>query len=176
MTLYDDIYEIASDNYGLITSEQAREISVSDKEMSRLTKDGRLRRLGRGVYRIKHYAPSQNDPYAEAVALVGSGSYLYGESVIAMHELAPSNPARIFVATPNRVRKKLPSSIRVLFQKGQEEVVEYEGIPSQTITSAILSCRETVMSDRLISAARNARNNGLITRTEEHDLLKELDD
>jgi len=174
MAFYDDIYEIAVDNYGLITSEEAKALGVSDKEMSRLAGDGRLNRLGRGLYRIKHYTPTPNDPYAEAVALVGTGAYLFGESVIAMHGLAPTNPARINVATPQRVRRSLPASIRVILRKEKERLIRYEGIPSQSIVDAIRACRKTMMTDRLEDAARNARRNGLITRIEEMTLLKEL--
>jgi len=82
--------------------------------MSRLASDGRLQRLGHGLYRIKHYSPTLNDPYAEAVALVGADAYLFGKSVIAMHRLAPTNPARITVATPRRIRKTLPTTIQVI--------------------------------------------------------------
>ena len=174
MTFYDEIYEFASDSYGLITSEQAKSMGISDKEMSRLTKDGRLRRLGRGVYRIKHYTPTPNDPYAEAITLVGSDAYLFGESVIAMHGLAPTNPARVFVATINRVRKTLPSTIRIIYRKAKDTITFYDGIPSQTIPDAILSCRKTMMTDRLVDATKNAKINGLITRIEEGNLLKEL--
>jgi len=174
MPFYDDIYEIAADNYGLVTSNEAKAMGVSDKEMSRLASDGRLIRLGRGLYRIKHYSPTTNDPYAEAVALVGTGAYLFGESVIAMHGLAPTNPARITVATSRRVRKKLPSSIRVIRRKEEDTLTQYEGIPSQNIPDAILACRSTIMTDRLEDAVRNARRNGLITEDENKNLLREL--
>ena len=54
MTFYDEIYEVAADNYGLISNAQAKKLGVSDKELSRLTKDGRLERVGHGIYRIFH--------------------------------------------------------------------------------------------------------------------------
>ena len=174
MALYDDIYEIAADNYGLITSGEARTIGVSDKEMSRLASDGRLMRLGHGLYRIKHYSPTPNDPYAEAVALVGPDAYLFGESVIAMHRLAPTNPARITVATPRRVRKKLSSSIRIVQRKEKDSPTQYEGISSQSIPDAILASRGTIMIDRLKDAVRNARRNGLIMEDEKEILLEKL--
>jgi hypothetical protein len=41
MTYYEDIYEVAVDNYGLITSTKAKELGISDKEMSALAKRGR---------------------------------------------------------------------------------------------------------------------------------------
>ena len=174
MTIYDDIYEIAADNYGLITSAEAKGAGASDKELSRIAKDGRLTRIGYGVYRIKHWVPTANDVFAESIALVGPGAYLYGESVIAMHALAPTNPARIHVATPNRVRRSLPASVHVVRRPECGDVTEYEGIPSQAIPAAIRSCKGTMMSERLIGAAHRARELGLIRAEEEKELLEDL--
>lgn len=171
MTFYDEIYEVAADNYGLISSAQAKELGVSDKELSRLAKDGRLERVGHGIYRIFHHMPEPNDPYALAVMRVGQEAYLYGESVIAMHGLAPTNPAHIFIATPKRVRKKLPKHLHVVRRNNQGDVSSYEGVPSQTIPAATKSCKGTMMPERLIEAARNARAKGLITPDEETELM-----
>ena len=174
MTIYDDIYEIAADNYGLVTSAEAKGAGASDKELSRIAKDGRLARIGYGVYRIKHWVPTGLDPYAEAVALVGQGAYLYGESVIAMHALAPTNPARTHVATPKRVRRSLPASVKVVRRPDCGDTTEYEGIPSQTIPAAIRSCQGTMMTERLIDAAHRARELGLIRAEEEAALMEDL--
>ena len=175
MTYYDEIYEVAADNYGLISNAQAKKLGVSDKELSRLTKDGRLERVGHGIYRIFHHVPEPNDPYALAVMRVGPEAYLYGESVIAMHGLAPTNPALMFVATPKRVRKKLPKNLHVVIRGNQSDVSSYEGVPSQTIPAAIRSCRGTMMPERLIEATRSASAKGLITPGEELELMGYLE-
>lgn len=175
MSFYYEIYEVAADNYGLISNAQAKKLGVSDKELSRLTKDGRLERVGHGVYRIFHHVPEPNDPYALAVMRVGPEAYLYGESVIAMHGLAPTNPARMFVATPKRVRKKVPKHLHVVRRGDRGDVSSYEGIPSQAIPAAIKSCKGTMMPERLIEAARNARAKGLITPDEEVELVGYLE-
>lgn len=175
MTYFDDIYETAADNYGLVTTAQANEIGASNKDLTRYVGSGRLQRLGRGVYRVRYWVPTENDPYAVAVALVGEGAYLHGESVIAMHGLAPTNPARIEVATARRVRRKLPSTIRLVRGSVEDETTEYDGIPSQSIPSAIRSCRNKMMPKRLADAARRARALGLINTREEDSLLNEVE-
>lgn len=170
MTLYDRIYEIAADNFGLVTSAEAKELGASDKELSRLASSGKLERLGRGVYRIKHHVPEPLDQYAEAVALVGDGSYLFGETVIAMLGLAPTNPTRMTVATPKRVRRNLPPWLKTLRRDDAHDMTMYEGVPSQTVYGAIASCRETMMEDRLLDAVVNAREQGYLTRSEADEL------
>lgn len=174
MTVFENIYEIAADNYGLITTAEANSAGAANKDILRFLKDGRLARIGRGVYRVKHYIPTTNDAYAECVALVGPEAYLFGESVIAMHELAPTNPRVLYVATPKRIRKDIPEGIRVIKRPIQGDTTAYEGIPSQTIPAAIRSCKGTMMTKRLIEATKHAREKGLIRADEEAELLEEL--
>lgn len=174
MTYYEDIYEIAVDNYGLITTEQANKIGAANKDLLRYVADGRLVRLGRGVYRITHYVPVPNDPYAESVTLVGDGAYLYGESVIAMHSLAPTNPSRIFVATPKRVRKRLPQGLVLVQRTASSDVTSYQGIPSQSIPAAIVSCKNVLLPERLEQAIERAKELGFIASEEADDLKEEL--
>jgi hypothetical protein len=173
MTYYEDIYETAVDNYGLITSAEAKELGVSDQDMSMLTKRGRLIKRGHGVYKLARYVPTPYDAYAEAVVLVGVEAYLYGESVIAMLELAPTNPSRVFVATPSRVRKQLPDYIRLI--KANDSVVQYEGIPSQSAYDAIRACQKTMMPERLEDATREAERQGYISNKQAAALFKELE-
>ena len=172
MTYYDDIYEIAVDNYGLITSAEAKELGVSDQDMKMLAKRGRLIKRGHGVYKLTRYVPTPYDAYAEAVVLVGPKAYLYGESVIAMLELAPTNPSRVFVATPSRIRKQLPEHIVLI--KADDAVTHYEGIPSQSAYDAIRACRKTMMPERLEDATREAECQGYITIHQAEAVLKEL--
>lgn len=173
MTHYHQLFDIAADNYGIVTSAQAKQAGISDKEMSAIASRGRIRRLGRGVYKIVDYIPTENDSYAEAVALVGPGSYLFGESVLAMLHLAPTNPTRIFVATPKRVRRNLPAHIRV--EPAPPGVVPtlYEGISAEPVAEAIHSCQGRLMPDRLRGAAEEARRQGYLTE-EEVELLDKL--
>lgn len=174
MTTYDDIYEIAEDNYGLVTRDQALSMGISDKELSRLSTDGRLTRIGHGVYRVKHHTPGRLDPYAESVAMVGSEAYLFGESVIAMFSLCPTNPMKIYVASPKRVRKRLPGSIKVVWRSGAADVTEYEGIPSQRVPDAIRSCIGQIMPERLVAAVEEAERQGILLEGEAETLKEEV--
>jgi len=174
MTKFDDIYELAADNYGLITSAQAREIGIANNELVQYAKRGKIEHIGQGLYKLTRYIPTPYDSYAEAVALIGPEAYLHGESVIAMHELAPTNPTYLHIATPKRIRRKLPTYLKVLQCAKDNETTHYEGIPSQTVAEAIRSCRGKIMNERLRKATIEARKKGYLTPTEEQALLKEL--
>ena len=172
MTNYEKIYDIAADNYGLITSAQAKASGVSDKEMCAIAKRGRIERIGYGVYKIKDYIPVKNDPYAEAVALVGVDAFLCGESVLGMLELMPYNPNYIYVATPKRVRRQLPKNIRLTHVDALSDTTAYEGIPSQRVFNAIFSCFGTVETYRLSQAVKEARRQGFISVNEQRQLWR----
>ena len=173
MTHFDDIYELAADNYGLITSAEAKSLGVAKSELNRWVGMGRLLKRGQGVYKLVRYVPTEYDRYAEAVALVGDGSFLFGEAVLAMHGLALANPRRISVGTTKRVRRELPEWVQPVTMSGKT-VTSYEGIPSQSLAEAILECRGMVMGERLKSAVEDARREGLITKDEFEHLRKEL--
>ena len=166
MTYYDDIYEEACDNFGLITVARAREIGVPKSEVVKLHARGKLSRVGHGVYRVKHHVPSPLDVYAEAVALVGPGSYVFGESVLAMHDLASVNPAVIEVGTDRRVRKTLPDYVRVVRRPSGDETTVYDGIPSMTVVQALRVCSSRIMPDRISEALVDSYDKGLITKAE----------
>lgn len=170
MSKYEEIYEVAADDYGLVTCDEAARMGIPDKELSRLVSDGRLTRIGHGVYRIKHHVPGNLDPYAESVALAGPGAYLYGESVLAMFALCPTNPAKMFVATPRRIRRRLPGGMKVVQRKDVADVTEYEGIPPQTVSAVIRSCMGKIMPDRLQEAVWEAQRQGLLRKDEAEEL------
>lgn len=172
--IYDRIYELAVDNHGLITSAEAKEIGISNADLVQLAHRGRLTRIGHGVYRIYHYVPDPNDAYATAVILVGKDAYLYGVSVLAMHNLALVNPHYIYVATSYRVRKKIPPHIMLVPGESDAKLVYYDRILSQSVLDALLTCRPFVMSERLNDAIDDAVREGLITETEATMVRKEV--
>ena len=157
MKHFDEIYEIAADGYGIVTASQAREAGMTSGEMRRWCTDGKLVRRGHGVYKVARWVPTPLDPFAEAVALVGDGSFLWGESVLSMHGLALVDPRSVSVATPKRVRRKLPDWVKAVPAPKGASTTFYEGIPSQRVADAIKACEGSVMGERLAEAAKRAR-------------------
>lgn len=175
MTKFADIYELAADNYGLVTSAQARELGLTNNEVVQYARRGRLERLSHGLYRLARWAPAANDPYAVAVAQAGPGAYLCGESVLALLGLAPTTPGPIWVASAGRVRRRLPAGVRLVEDTVGGPVAEYEGIASQRAEDAIRLCRGHVMSERLVGAAEEAARQGYLTAGRRDQLIGELE-
>lgn len=170
MPHFEDIYDHAVAHYGLVTNSEAKRMGVHRKELLRWIASGRMERCGRGVYRIVHYVPTGLDRYAEALAMVGCGSAIVGESVLAMHDLALVNPAFMTVATPRRVRKSLPGWIHLVRMDKDMRTEDFEGILCQALPDAIRGCRNTVMGSRLADAVRDAKRKGLLGQVDAHQL------
>ena len=174
MTHWESINEIGLDNYGIVTTDDARGICNVSIELPRWVKTGRLEKLGRGVYRLSQYTPSEYDQYAEAVALVGKESMIYGMSVLAMHNLALVNPAKVLVATNARKRRQLPDWIKVVRPTREVRREDFNGIRCQGVADAIRTCSSALMRDRLVSAIIDAKRSGLIDHKDAQELEKEF--
>lgn len=174
MSYYDDIYEIAADNYGVVTTAQAAEAGVPRQQVVLLARRGRLNRIGHGVYRLARWVPGPLDAYADAVALAGPESFIWGESVLAMHGLALVNPPAITVATPRRTRRSLPAGVRAVHVPAGTRHGSVEGIPAQEVADALLACRGLVMAERLVAAVDEAVAQGLVPASEAEELKGEL--
>ena len=103
-----------------------------------------------------------------------SGAYLYGEAVLGMLGLCPTNPAYLHVATPARVRRSLPEYIRVVRTPGVSAGVVYDGVPCQRATDAVRSAKGHMLPDRLAAAVARGREEGYITKAEADALEIEL--
>ena len=175
MKAYDQIYEVASENYGLMTTDMAREIGVSSMTLVMLERRGRIMRVGRGVYRLEQFPASEYDSYATAVAKAGNGAFLWGPSVLALENLCPTDPGKLYVAVPGRVRRSLGRGVFIRQNAGKNTNVSgLRGIPAQSVREAIRDSRNMIMSNRLLDATKRACERGLISKDEARVLQQEI--
>jgi len=173
MSHYADIQSMAFDCHGYFTSANARKAGIRSCELDRWVKIGRLERPARGVYRLSSHPPSPLEPYVRAALAVGPGSAIYGESVLGMLNLIPTNPSWIYVASPIRIRRKLGDGIKVIVTTiGDAE--NHEGIPMQRVSDAIRSARGYVGRERRMRAAEEAFRQGYVMEPEYKRLMKEI--
>lgn len=174
-TKYRDVVrEIALDQYGYVTTKQAAEAGVPAVELPKLAARGGLKNVAYGLYQVLDAPASAFDQFAEALLRAGEGSYLHGDSVLALFGLADVNPRRIRVAVRKRTRPKLPPFIELTLVTGDVTTTLYEGLRSQRVADAILECRGRIERSRLMKAAEDARQEGLMTTKEWQLVKKEL--
>ena len=169
------LHERALDQYGYVTTGDADDLDVPAWAVRQLAARGGLTRHGHGLYRFDDVPVTGRDEFMEAVLAVGDGAHLVGDAVLALHGLADVNPARIQIGTPKRARRTLPETIEVVPRHDRpDDLTTYEGIPTTTLARAIRDARGVVMRDRLIAAAREAAERGLLRRREVDEVLAEL--
>lgn len=174
MKRFDAFYERGEGNFGLVTYSQAKSMGISIRELSRWLKKGWIERPARGLYRVSRFPSTERDPYAIAVESVGGDAYLYGESVLALLHLAPTNPTWIYVGTPRRVRRKLGEGIVAVHGGAGGKTTNYLGICSQFLADALLACGSTVRADRRIRAAEEGLRQGYLDEEEFGRVLQEV--
>ena len=164
---YMDLWGVAEDHFGLLTTKQAEENGVTKQHLVKMAERGAVIRLGRGVYQVKHHVRGPLDHFAAAVAIVGETAYLRGASVLAMFGLCATNPSLIYVGANTRVRRKVPEGI-IVKDAQRESVVDYNGIRCQSVIAALREAKRegTVDGERIVEASRVAKEKGLISDAE----------
>lgn len=166
MRHFEQLYSIAVENNGIVTNADAARVGVTTSEVARYLRDGRLQRLGYGVYLPRHYVPTRLTRYAAALALVGKGSFICGPSVVQMLGLVREDASEdqvVHVATTRRVRRRLPEWVCVRRASKPVMCVEYDGLPSQPVGEAMRECVESLASPALQAAVGHAFAEGLLT-------------
>lgn len=174
MKNFEELYDIAEGNFGLVTYAQAKATGVSIRELDRWVEKGWLEKPARGIYRVARFPASEHDPYAIATEMIGPEAYLFGESVIQLLNLVPTNPTWIYVASPKRVRKEHGKNLVVLKGRANYRPVNYEGVRCQALADAIRSCRATVRPDRRIRAVEEGLRQGYLMKQESRNLIREI--
>jgi len=91
-----------------------------------------------------------------------------------MLKLAPTNPKRMYVATPRRVRRRFDAGLEVLQMRTGDEVAYYESVPSQSAADAIRCCIGHMMRDRLRQAADNGLKKEYFDDVTARELRREI--
>lgn len=170
------LYERALDQYGYVTTRDAAELGIPPVELRKLHQRGGLDHVGQGLYRFEDIPRTPRDQFMEAVLRVGPDAVLSGDAVLALLDLADVNPRHIRVATPRRIRRRLPPFLALEHRRTPAaHRVEYEGIPTTTVAQALRDCRGKLMTERLVNAAHEAAKEGLMGKREAGLLVEELE-
>lgn len=176
-TTWATLHERALERYGFITTDDAQCAGVDPTYLRLMAQRGTIEHVSYGLYRFPQVPVTEHTHLMEAVLWVGDGAVLSHDAVLSMHGLANANPSIIRITTHKRVRKAHPpSAIRVIRRVlPDEDLTTYDGIPSTTVARALLDSRDLIMRSRLIEAAHEARDDGLVRRRQFTPLVEELE-
>ena len=171
-----DIWHWALEHYGYVTTADAKVLGIPAVELRKLASRGFLENISRGLYRCTAVATTNKDEYMEAVLWAGQGAAVSHDAVLALHQLANVNPTTLRVTIPQRVRKTKPRRDITLIQRAlpAHDLTSYDGIRATTVARALLDAQALVMTTRLVEAATQARDQGLLLTDEYDQVLKKL--
>jgi predicted transcriptional regulator of viral defense system len=167
---YLQLLDVANDQFGYVTAEDARELGVDPVQLRLMHHRGSLDRVALGVYRFPPVPVTELDQYMEAVLWTRTAAVLSHETALDLHDVCDINPAKIHLTVPTRyrLRRDLPVMYR-LHRRSLDagDVTRHEGIPIVTVRRAILDGIDSGVGGHLIDQAIDtARRRGLVAPAE----------
>jgi len=174
-TYREKAWDIAVGRHGYVTTGEAVQRGIPNIELVKMGARGKIRHVAHGVYRFDELPASDLAPFYEAVIRVGGDAFLFGDSVLALHDLADVNPVKIRVVASKRVRRTLPEWIRLEKASVSPTDIEvFENINTTTVARALLDARPFVMQERLVEATGEALRRDLISSDDAVRIEREL--
>jgi predicted transcriptional regulator of viral defense system len=178
----DELYTIAEEHDGLLTSKEARLLGIQDSVLVRLAQRGRLERVSRGVYRIAHYPADKFAQYREAVLWAQASHHgpeciaLSHETALLLYGISDLNPSRVHLTVPKsaRFRREFPTWVTIhRADLTEQEIGLYEGIPVTTVSRSISDVLSTThRTDVARQAITEALRDGLLNSDQAKELRK----
>src|SRR5215211_3495122 len=164
--IYNRIAELAADNYGFVTSDEAAAAKIDPHRLLELARRGHVERRGTALYRVPLIPPTPLDAYREATLWPrGAHAVISHETALDLYGLGDVNPAKIHITVPraHRPRRHLPDQYRLHREDlAENETAVYEGIPIVTAAKAIVQARR-VGPSLLRQAIDEGRKRGFVS-------------
>lgn len=176
---YRRIHEIALDQQGYFTTEQAAKVNVGRASLAKMCERGTIERIAQGVYFDTLAPASPLGAYAAAALWPrGARGVLSHQTALALLDLSDVSPDKIHLTIPPtvRVRRAIPRQY-VVHHAGLEpaEITYVEGIPVTTAFRAIRDCHAAHLGAALLrQAIVDGRRTGRLTTREAETLEQEV--
>lgn len=166
---FNEIFEIAADQYGFVTTTQAREQGVSPQALVMMARRGTLAQVSRGVYRVAQFPQTRFDPYMEAILWPSPATAaLSHESALEVFEISDASSPKVHITVPTsfRTRRYVPDHIQLhRGLLGESDLIVREGLRITNAERTILDCHSAAVGPAVVrQAIDDAERKGLITR------------
>lgn len=175
VTIREQLWEIAADQYGYVTSHDAVALGIGKTELGKLAHRGKLDRVFYGVYRVPEIPQQALDQYMLAVLWTGGRGVLSHETVLALRELCDVNPSKIHLTVPPRYYPRgAEGDLYAVHRQrlGTDDTEFLQGIPAVKVSIAIAQAVSQMPYRLVDQAITQARSEGLISTSEAGDLYE----
>jgi len=173
--VYKQLFELATDQYGFVTTDDAREMGINPHRLVVMSSRGDLRRVSHGLYRFGLIPSTMFDELMEATLWPRRLGVISHQTALDLWDLCDVNPAKVDVTIPRaaKIRRAVPAAYRVHVRDlVADDVTRREGIPVVGVKRAILDGIETHLAPHLIGQAIDtARGRGLLPSPDLDELM-----
>lgn len=155
-TLRQKLWDVATDQYGYVTTNDARELGENPQELAKLAYRNKLAHIGHGLYRFDEFPSTERDEFMKTVLATGvPAAVLSHDTALMVHELCDINPTAIHVTVPKAARVRRHLELTTLHHDNLDAADRgwWEGIPVATVAAAIRQGIETNVPHHLLAQA-----------------------
>jgi predicted transcriptional regulator of viral defense system len=161
------LYEIAENQAGYFTANQAHEVGFSWERLSYYVTTGKFTRVRRGIYRLVQFPGSPYEDLFVAWLRTGLDAVISHESALYLYKLSDVLPGEVHVIMPrtgSRRRKGLRLHTNRL---NTDEVTRREGLPITSAARTIIDVTARgIAEEQIRRAVHDAIRQGLAGREE----------
>ena len=178
--VFKTIHELALEQHGMLTTDQAEELGVTRDRLSKMVQTGDLIRVARGLYRDTAAPETRLTPYmAAALWPLTTVGLLSHQTVLGLLDISDVVPGQIHITVPRGFRKRasrpLPGVMLHQADVPENERTAIEGVPATSVARAIRDCAMDNIGPALLrQAMKDARANGWLTDVEATRLAEDL--
>lgn len=173
-----ELWEVAVDQYGYVTSKDARALGINPVELGELAARTQLEHVAYGVYRFPQLPVTPLDSYMLATLWANGRGVLSHDTALDLHDVCDINPSKVHITVPGRRPERRGGELYIVHAEplADNDVTWHEGIPIVTVRKAIeQGIASGVPSYLLTQALRIARDRGAITADEHRRLTEGLE-
>ena len=167
---HDHLYATAESQSGYFTAGQALEAGMDRSTLSHHARPGgRYERIGRGVYRLRHFPTSPLEHVVAAwLPLRSAGGVVSHESALELYDLADVIPDTVHISVPRSQRGQRPRAgvrLHTLTRPlAGDEIREMSGVTATSPERTIVDCIDGgAQPEQVELAIRQALRRGLTT-------------
>lgn len=174
---WNRLFEIASGQAGYVTNAQAAEAGYSLPLLQFYVHKGRLERCRRGILRLVHYPPGDNEDLVPLWLWSEKAGIFSHETALMLHELSDALPAKRHMTVPDgwaTRRLRLPQGLVLHFAQIPKAARTWLGpVPLSTPLRTVADCAAAGVADDLVrQAVQQGVRRGLFERAEVNAALR----
>ena len=166
---WDRLYETALAQEGHFTTQQALDAGYSSQLLMKYLNSGKIIRVRRTVYRLKHFPPGQQEDLVALWLWSDRAGVFSHETALMLHELSDVPPARAHLTVPARWRRRrlqVPAGVVLHYADVPKRDRAWVGaVPVTSPARTLADCAADYVSpDFLSSAISQALARGMVSR------------